>query len=231
MSNMIRAKVVIRGTRTLLQHHFGPDAIPLEKAERSGVAGNDPSEWKKTMMIDDSRHLYLPGTYVFSCLKNGAVHTKRGRGSIQSPLVSTLQVEEDQLTLNRVCPEESCIKQSYSLTPQDPEIETFIYVASVKNPATKGRNVRYRLATRSGWKCKFTICWDKTIVSRDQMKAVLKDSGTLGGLGDGIKIGCGRFEVLKYEELEDAEEPSAERDMGMHEKNGMAERRKKVHSL
>ncbi len=230
MAGTVRALVTIRGTRTLLQHHFGPDAIPLEKAEKEGVAGNSPNEWRKTCMVEGGK-LYLPGTYFFSCLKNGAVHTKRGRGSLQGPLVSTLQVEEDVVFLNRSLPEEGELTSHQVLAPADPKVLTFIYVASVRNPATKGRNVRYRLATRAGWKCKFTLCWDKTVVAREQMKAILRDSGTLGGLGDGIKIGCGRFEVAAYEELNDAEEQAAEGSVGEHAKNGVAERGKKVRSL
>mgnify|MGYP001579140622 CR=1 FL=1 len=226
MANTIRAKVTIKGTRTMLQHRFGPEAIPLEKGERTGVAGNDPEEWKKTRMVADDGRLFVPGTYIFSCLKSGAIHTKRGRASMQAPLVSTLQVEEDVIYLNRKQPDP--ITQQFILSPPNDEIFTFVYVATVRNPATKGRNVRYRLATRAGWKITFTLNWDKTIVARDQMKAILRDSGMLGGLGDGIKIGCGRFEVIKYEELGDATETPAERDMDAHEGNGVAKRRGKV---
>lgn len=231
MSNIVKASVIIRGTRTLLQHRFGPEAIPLTKGERTGVAGNDPEEWKKTCMVTEEGQLYLPGTYFFGCLKNGAVHTKRGRGSLQSPLVSTLQVEEDLILLDRFIPKPGALTSESILTPANPDVETFIYVSTVKNPATKGRNVRYRLATRAGWKCKFTISWDKTIISRDQMQAIIRDSGTLGGLGDGIKIGCGRFEIVKYKELTDAEETTAERNMDGHTGNGVGERRKKVRSM
>lgn len=92
---------------------------------------------------------------------------------------------------------------SQVLTPADPNVKTFVYVASVRNPATKGRNVRYRLAARAGWKCTFTLVWDITVVSRNEMKQVVIDAGRLGGLGDGIKIGCGRFEVMSYGELTD----------------------------
>ena len=210
MSSMIRAQVTIRGTRTLLQHRFGPESIPLEKQEKTGVAGNDPTEWKKTCMVAEDGRLYLPGTYIFSCLKNGAVHTKKGRGSLQSLLVSTLQVEEDVIYLNRKKPADNQLGSHQLLTPSDPETLTFIYVAPVRNPATKGRNVRYRLATRAGWKCSFTLCWDKTVISREQMKAVLRDSGTLGGLGDGIRIGCGRFEVKEFSELTEQNEEEHE---------------------
>lgn len=69
--------------------------------------------------------------------------------------------------------------------------------------------MRYRLAASTGWKATFTIVWDKTIVSRDQMRAVVNDAGTLTGLGDGRSIGFGRFDVLKFEELNAQEETAA----------------------
>lgn len=230
VGNIVRARVVIQGTRTMLQHHFGPEAIPLEKAEKSGVAGNNPEEWRATSLVDSEGTLYVLGTYVFGCLRNGAIHTKRGRGTLQAPLVSTLQVEEDIVKLNRSMPSGDITHQSI-LNPVDPEIMVFVYVSSVKNPATKGRNVRYRLATRSGWRCKFTLQWDKTIISREQMKAVLRDSGTFGGIGDGIKIGCGRFEVLTYKELDSAEEKTTKRNMDDNSGNGVDTGRRKMRSV
>lgn len=53
------------------------------------------------MMVTEEGQLYIPGTYIFSCLKAGAVHTRKGRGSVQPAVVSTLQVEEDMCKLNR----------------------------------------------------------------------------------------------------------------------------------
>jgi hypothetical protein len=229
---MVRARVKIRGTRALVQNQFGPESIPLEKQEKDGAAGNVPNEWKKTCMRTADGQLYVPGTYVFGCLRNGSFHTKKGRGSIQSDLVSTLEVEDEIVLIsNRTSPPDNKLTQQRTTAPDDPKIDVFIYVACVKNPKTKGRNVRYRLTARAGWECRFTIKWDKTIVARNQMEAVLRDSGRLGGLGDALKIGCGRFEVVSYKELHDAEEPSAERSVGNHETNGVEPRRKKVRAV
>lgn len=47
-TNIVTAEVSIVGTRPFLFHKFGPEALPLEKQERSGVAGNNPDEWRKT---------------------------------------------------------------------------------------------------------------------------------------------------------------------------------------
>ncbi len=199
--NILRARVHIRGKRPLLQHKFGPEALPLEKAERTGVAGNDPEEWRRTCMVTAEGQLYIRGTYLFSALRDGSKHTKKGKGSIQSMVSATLQIEEDLIMLDRWLPEEG------DPLP-DPTLPVYLDVCGVRNPATKARNVRYRLAASTGWTASFTLLWDKTIVSRDQMRAVATDTGTLVGLADGRSVGYGRFDVESFEVL-GAEETAA----------------------
>jgi hypothetical protein len=200
MSNLIETTVTIQGTRTLLWHAFGPHAIPLEKQERTGVAGNDPDEWRKTVLFDPAtRHLFLPSIAVFSCLREAGKHTKRGRGTLMADVGATLQILDDQVFVDRSLPDEP--------TTDDTQ-PVYIHVASVRNPNTKGRNVRYRIATQPGWQATFTLLWDKTIVSRPQMEAVLQDAGRLVGLGDGRAIGYGRFVVTAFALVDDAGTPA-----------------------
>jgi hypothetical protein len=201
MSNIVRASVEIRGKRPLLQHQFGPEALPLEKGEKTGVAGNDPTEWRKTCMVTSGGQLYVRGSYVFATIRDASKHTKKGKGSIQALMAATLQVEEEQVLLDRWMPKED------DPLP-DPSQSVYIDVTGVRNPTTKARNVRYRLAASAGWTATFTLVWDKTIVSREQMKAVLNDAGTLVGLADGRGIGYGRFDIVRFEEL-DAKEAAA----------------------
>lgn len=201
MSNLVRAVIHLCGSRPLLQHAFGPEALPLEKGEKTGVAGNDPEEWKRTCMVTKDGQLYVQGTYIFGMARDAAKHTRKGKGSIQSMVAATLQVEDDRILLDRFVPKEG--------PTTDSSQPVYIHVAGVRNPSTKARNVRYRLAASAGWKVKFTIFWDKTIVSRDQMRAVFNDAGTLGGLGDGRSVGFGRFDVVKFEELSDAKKKTA----------------------
>jgi len=99
--NIVRARVTIRGTRPLLQHAFGPESIPLEKGEKAGVAGNDPSEWKKTCLVNGEGQLYIRGSYVFGCVRDGSKQTKKGKGSIQATVAATLQVEEALILIDR----------------------------------------------------------------------------------------------------------------------------------
>jgi hypothetical protein len=191
VGNMLTAKVSIQGTRPLLIHHFGPDALPLEKGEKTGVAGNDPEEWRKTLMMTKERQLYVEPSYVFATVRDGARYTKKGRGSIQPSVAATLQVMDDRVLVDRFVPQEPI--------PQDPDLPCYMDVRMVRNPSTKARNVRYRVAASTGWKMEFFLLWDKTIVSRAEMEASLKDAGKLCGIADGRTIGFGRFDVLSFD--------------------------------
>ena len=60
MSNISKATVTIRGLGPILFHHFGLDALPLERrTERTGTAGNDPEEWRKTVLYTENKQIYL----------------------------------------------------------------------------------------------------------------------------------------------------------------------------
>jgi hypothetical protein len=59
--------------------------------------------------------------------------------------------------------------------------------------------VTYRVAASSPWRVTFTIEWDRTVVSREQMHAIIIDAGNLEGLGNGRKIGMGRFTVVSFD--------------------------------
>jgi hypothetical protein len=198
--NMVSAKVTIRGTRPMLWHHFGPEALPLEKQEKKGVAGNDPTEWRRTHLATSDGQLYIEPTYIFACARDGARHTKRGRGSIMTMVAATLQVVDSQILLDRYVPEE---------LSTDPEQAVYLDIRGVRNPSTRARNVRYRVAASPGWGATFHIVWDKTVVSRDEMHSVFIDAGKLCGIGNGRGIGFGRFEVEDFEVEEDAQEQTA----------------------
>ena len=57
-TNIMQAKVKIKGVRPLLWHHFGPDALPLERQEKTGVA--------------DGQYLALLAKHAFICFSVSA---------------------------------------------------------------------------------------------------------------------------------------------------------------
>jgi CRISPR/Cas system endoribonuclease Cas6 (RAMP superfamily) len=117
-----------------------------------------------------------------------------------SLVVATLQVDEEIVLIDRHMPEK---------ITKDPTQEVYLDVRGVKNPGSRGRNVRYRVAASAGWRATFHITWDVTVISRGEMEAVLIDAGKLCGLGNGRTIGFGRFEVEEFEVIEDAQETAA----------------------
>lgn len=151
-------------------------------------------------MVTSAGQLFVKDTYVFGMLVAAAKNTKKGKGSIQPLVAATLQIEEAQVLLDRFLP---------STPDDDIHKPVYIDVAGVVNPGTKARNVRYRLAAAAGWKATFTLKWDKVVVGRELMMNVVTDAGTLVGLGNGRKIGNGRFDVVKFEML-DAEGKTAD---------------------
>ena len=190
----VKALVTIRGTRSILFHRFSVDtAIPLERQERTGVAGNDPEEWKRTVPVTPEGDLYLDASYIFGCLRDAGKYLKAGKGSMQSKLAATLVVIEETILLDRKLPKGELL--------QDKTQPVYLDVRSVRNPNSKGRNIRYRVAASPGWKVSFTIDWDSTIVAEHQMKSILRDAGTLVGIGDGRSIGFGRFDIETVEML------------------------------
>lgn len=189
---IINATVTIIGKSPILFNSFSVDSIPLKKRELTGVAGNDPEEWKRTVLKTKDNQLYVGASYIFGCLRDGAKHVKRGRGSIQAAMASTLIVLDEVILLDRFLPDED------KLTEDKTEL-VYLDVRSVKNPSTKGRNVRYRVAASSGWRATFKIEWENTIVSKDQMEQALINAGAFSGLGDGRTIGHGRFLIEKFE--------------------------------
>jgi hypothetical protein len=219
------ARVTLQGTRPLLWHHFGPDAIPLEPREKTGKAGNDPEEWRRTVLRTAQDQLYVDQSYIFGCLRNGAKYTPRKRGTLQPLVAATLQVCEEQILIDRWLPTGGVDK---FIQAQDQPV--YLDVRSVRNPQTGGRNVRYRVAASSGWKTTFTLEWDNTVVNTNEMQGVIRDAGKFAGLGDGRGIGFGRFEVLEFQVLDvgsgrNAKKSTAKRSVAKNPTKGVGTRR------
>jgi hypothetical protein len=191
----LNAEVTIVGTRSILWHRFGPEVLSCERKEKSGIAGNNPEEWKTTVLITENNQLYIEPSYIFACLREGSRYTKRGRSSLQPIIAATLQVLDKIILINRFLPE--------NITT-DPNNPVYLDIRSVKNPITKARNLRYRVCASPGWMTKFNIAWDKTLLSKPEMESIIIDSGMFSGLGDARNIGFGRYEMRDFKLYDNA---------------------------
>ena len=190
MSTM-RATTKIRGSRPYLFHNFGRDSIPLGREAKTGKAGNDPDEWRKTVCVTTDGRLFIKSSQIFATLRDGAKFTRKSRGNVQKDVIAVLTVDTpEEIVLDRRLPER--------LT-EDKREPVYLDIRGVRNPSTGAANVRYRVALSPGWELEFALLWDDTIINESTMHAVLIDAGRMCGLGNGRNIGMGRFEVLAFE--------------------------------
>jgi len=190
---MLIAKVEIEGTKPLIFHRFNIESLQELSKPKSGSAGNDPEEWKMSFFHDDLK-LYIPGSYIFSALKNGSVNTKAGRGTIQKTWISAVQVDDEKIYLNYPL-FKGWEEMTLADIPKDPINKVYVDIRMVSNPNTKGKNIRYRLACNIGWKINFSLTINDSLVSKAQVEKVINDTGMLQGLCDGRTLGYGRFKV------------------------------------
>lgn len=195
-NNLITVEVKIRGIRPFLYHHFTTDALnkPGERKTQTGTKGNDPEEWRRTVLVDQNGRLYILPTYFFGCIRNAGSNTKVGaKGTLKKALGASLQVLDMIIYTNRLLPEEP------PNLADCPDAEVYIYSARVKNPGSGGSNIRHRVGMAPGWECAFSILWDGSLISMAEIQKVLEDGGSLVGVGDGRSIGFGRFEIVSVE--------------------------------
>jgi hypothetical protein len=188
----IKAKIAIEGTKSILFHTFPIDTLTPGKS-RGGTTGKDEEEWKSTVLMTGNRQLYVMGTYLIGAIKSAGKLIKVGKGNMMKKIESCLECLEDVVLLdNLFVPEDSQLTKS-SMDP------VYIDVRSVVNPSTKGRNLRFRIAAKAGWKLSAAIEWDDSLVSKETMKECVTNAGLYEGIGDGRRIGFGRFSVVSFE--------------------------------
>ena len=194
-----KATVSIIGTRPLQFHAFGVHALDGGRKTKTGTPGNDPDEWRKSVLATSDGQLYLTRPYIFGCLKNGGRHEKIGRGSLLPKVAATLQVlgSDKIFVIGRKLPGpvDNIKNEDLSTNPDDP---VYLNIAGVRNPTTKARNIRYTICCCPGWELEFHIMWDDTMIAEHSMEAVCHAAGFFEGLGDGRSIGHGRFEVKSF---------------------------------
>lgn len=189
---MIKAKIKIKGIKPLIWHAFNHDSLAIETSPVSGKSGNNPEEWKKTVLVDPDNKLYVKDTYIFAAFREGAKNIKIGRGTLKAKVISCLIVLDTIIYIeNRALPPETDLTQ-------DPTKPVYLDICGVTNPNTKGKNLRYRIAVSKGWEAYFTIQWDTRLISLEQMKQIAEASGLYNGIGDGRNWGNGRYEINEF---------------------------------
>lgn len=191
----VSAKIKIKGTRTLLFCGFSISALSDMKPKK-GTTGNNPEEWKETVLMNADRVPFVHDTYLVRSISEGGKELKVGKSNLSKKIYSCLEVSA--VHSGKIYFEGMKVPEAPTTDDTQP---VYLDVRSVVNPMTKGRNVRYRIALKPGWELTFTINWDDSLVSKDQMQTCVTNGGMYQGIGDGRKIGFGRYEVVSFEQV------------------------------
>ena len=188
----------INGISAFLYNRFNVETLSNKSKTKSGSAGNDPEEWKAKIWAEGKK-LFLPGYYIFSSLSEGGGYVKEGRGSIKKKLMGCLLIKQDKFFLNYELPKPVEELETDEIS-RDASQKIYLDIRGVKNPMTKGKNVRYRLGLCPGWSTNITAEWDDTILSKDAIRQAIESAGKFVGVGDCRLLGCGRFscEDIKF---------------------------------
>ena len=194
---MRKVKVEICGTKPILFHAFKVEKISSLTKVKSGSAGNDPDEWRHTV-LEKGNKLYIPASYFLGSLKEGSKYTKAGRGSIQKSFMSSIDILTDISFLDRELPEGWKDLPTPEFTTDSSQL-VYLDIRGVMNPNSKGKNIRYRVACCPGWKTNYEFEFDDNIVSKSQVKKIVEDTEKMVGIGDGRVLGYGRYKIESCE--------------------------------
>lgn len=134
--------------------------------------------------IPDSKELCIPAMNIQRALVSGATYSKgKGRSSLQKSAAACVRISPEYVGLGT---------DTY-------EIDT----RSVVVPATKGRILRHRPCLKT-WSVTFEIAWDSELLTENQIRQIVDDTGLRVGLLDfrPEKRGpFGTFKVTNWKKL------------------------------
>lgn len=168
--------VEVEGRTPLLMHRY-----PLEPEKGIDKATREEqAEYAAYRNVNGD--LYVPSIALQRALVSGATYSKgKGRASLQKPVAACVQVTPMELLLGAT---------KYEIDSR-----------RVVVPSTKGAIVRHRPKIVN-WKLKFDLEYDPELISADQMRAVVDDTGSRVGLLDfrpEKKGPFGRFMVTRWD--------------------------------
>jgi len=185
-------EVEIESISPMLHHgsqSVGMEEISMKKKGGTALAG-DSEEWKKTIYFDEKFGVYLPATNVEAALIEASKQFKiTGRTTATKFFKSGVFIMDDMLDFS---------VEGKRITDLN---DVTIDKRTVKNPATKMRNTRYRAIFRQ-WKSKFKIMISADdYITKDLLKNIIDYAGLYVGLND-YRPRFGRFKLNYIKEVQ-----------------------------
>jgi len=184
-------EVKIESLAPMLHHSsqgLGMTETSMKKKGGDALSG-DSEEWKKTVYYDEAVGVYLPATNVEAALIEGAKQFKiTGKATATKFFKSGVFITDDMLPF--------FVNGKKISTLDEVEVDK----RTVKNPSTKGRNVRYRAIFRK-WESTFKILISADdYISEKLLTDVIDYAGLYVGVGD-FRPRFGRFKLSSIKAL------------------------------
>jgi hypothetical protein len=166
----------IKGSSAVLMHR-----LPLDPV--AGMEKKKPEEQAEESAYRlPNGELYFPGPNLQRALISGSKFSKgKGRSSLATVAAACLMVPQEHLLFG-------CRKF---------EVDSWAVVV----PATKGRIVRHR-PRLDDWSLSFPLEYDDELLSENQVRQIVDDTGLRVGIGDfrpEKKGPFGRFKVIEWD--------------------------------
>lgn len=184
-------KAKIKSICPMLHHgaqSVGMESTTVKKKKGGNALVGDPNEWKKTIYYNEENGVYLPAINVEASMIIASKQFKLGRGTVSKYFKSGVFITEDYLPF---------YVKGKTITDLN-EIE--IDKRTVKNPSTRGRNMRYRAIFRE-WESEFKIMVTaEDYIDRELLKEVISYAGMFVAVGD-YRPRFGRFQLVELKEI------------------------------
>lgn len=182
---MYKIKAAIEGTAPLLMNAFSEAAKEILDTGKTG--GKRTSEQKMAEVEDkqlkNKDGLFIPSYYIRAAMRDGSKmdNMKLGKKGLAPYLEALVFIEPREISLQKL---------EYD----------FIDARIGRRPPRTGAAVLIRRpGIKEGWMLEFVITVASDIVPEVSVKEALQAGGLYCGLGDGRKMGFGKFQIIKWE--------------------------------
>jgi len=168
--------VTIKGVSPLLMNRYRAEQVEAFEKKQ-------PDEQARLALYEQDGRPFVPGVNLQRALVAGATFSKgKGRSTLQRAAAACLLVNEAQVPLHEGA---QWVRDDRPVTI----------------PATRGRVMRHR-PRFDDWQLTFTLSYDETLLSEQQIRRIVDDTGSRVGVLDfrpEKKGPFGRFIVMKWE--------------------------------
>lgn len=182
---MYKIQATIEGTAPLLLNAFSDAAKDILDGGKTG--GKRTSEQKMAEVEDkvlkNKDGLFIPSYYIRAAMRDGSKmeNMKLGKKGLAPYLEALVFVEPREIPLH---------KDTYDFV--DARIGR-------RPPRTGGAVLIRRPGINTGWQLEIQVTIASDIVPEDSIREALQAAGLYCGLGDGRKMGFGKFQIIKWE--------------------------------